>query len=192
MSESAALREITSAFGLGGVPRDRDQVEKAQVVAWMSARDIEALGAICTVIMKKQYAERIVPPLTLGEYQGFLMRYFERCFRENPDGEWTSSRYEAGWQLVSWFVGLWKDSSVPRKTFVGMKRWLANMYETGDADLRRCIVDATLEHLFEKRDIARFFADWEKDPVLAQAYREALLWVNGGGKIPLTGTDHLA
>jgi hypothetical protein len=46
-------------------------------------------------------------------------------------------------------------------------------------------VTATLEHLFELKDIRDFFADWKKHPVLAMAHKMASEWYLGGGKTPL-------
>jgi hypothetical protein len=62
---------------------------------------------------------------------------------------------------------------------------MAKLYREGDARLRRCLVDATLEHLFEQGKFRKFFADWKADPVLGVAHAEALEWVKGGGKTPL-------
>lgn len=55
-----------------------------------------------------------------------------------------------------------------------------------DPDLRTCLVNATLEHLFEDRDIAKYFKDWKNDPILAQAYADGMLWVEKGGVSPLS------
>jgi hypothetical protein len=50
------------------------------------------------------------------------------------------------------------------------------MYKQGDSNLRNCIAQATLEHLFEQEPIREFFADWMNDEVLALAYRDASEW----------------
>jgi DNA-binding transcriptional MerR regulator len=64
-----------------------------------------------------------------------------------------------------------------------LKKWLAKLYTAADEGLRLCIVHATLEHLFERKDIRKYFSDWQQDPVLAPAYKEACLWE---GKTPLS------
>jgi hypothetical protein len=46
-------------------------------------------------------------------------------------------------------------------------------------------VQATLEHLFEQKDMRKFFSDWSKDEVLAVAHEEASEWYKGGGTSPL-------
>jgi hypothetical protein len=66
-----------------------------------------------------------------------------------------------------------------------LKAWLGRLYLEGDGSIRTCIITATLEHLFEQKDIREFFSDWKKDPVLAIAHKEACLWYLGGEKTPL-------
>jgi hypothetical protein len=109
--------------------------------------------------------------------------YYERCLRENPEGKWANSAYSAGWDLVGFFLSLWDDESVPRKLLLDLKKWLADLYKDADENLRNCIVLATLEHLFERKPIRKYFADWCDDPILARAYEEACLW---NGKTPLS------
>lgn len=127
----------------------------------------------------------IRPALRLQDYCRFMTRYYERCFREDPQGEWCDSRYSAGWSLVNWFVILWNDKNVPRTAVEELKDWLARVYMEASPDLRLCIETATLEHLLEHRKIRKYFADWKDDPVLGVAYSQAMGWVQGGGKTPL-------
>jgi hypothetical protein len=66
-----------------------------------------------------------------------------------------------------------------------LKTWLGQLYKEGDSEIRTCIVQATLERLFEQKDIREFFSDWQKDAVLAVAHQEASEWYKGGGTSPL-------
>ncbi len=173
------LDEIIESFGLpekpksGPVPRDR-------VLAWMETDDVEALGALYAYLMKADYSRRVFPALMLSDYLTFVPRYLERCFHENPDGEWSHGRYAAAWDFASWFGTLWRDRQIDKKELVRLKNWLGGIYKNGNAAVRRCIIDGTLEHLFENREIARFFTDWKDDPLLMDAYAEALQWKEGG------------
>jgi hypothetical protein len=63
--------------------------------------------------------------------------------------------------------------------------WPANPYVSGDDKLRQCLVVATLEHLFENREIAKFFSDWKNQEILADAYERAIKWSRRGGRTPL-------
>jgi hypothetical protein len=51
-----------------------------------------------------------------------------------------------------------------------LKAWLGHLYKVGDPDLRIGIVQATLEHLFEQKQIRKFFSGWKNDEVLAAAH----------------------
>ncbi len=128
---------------------------------------------------------RIEPPISISEYIEFSKRYYERCLKENPDGDWSDSRYSAGADVVNIFASLWRDSSVPRPVLEDLKMWLARLYREGDTEIRTCVVQATLEHLFEQKQIREFFADWLNDEVLAVAHAEASEWYKGGGSSPL-------
>jgi hypothetical protein len=123
--------------------------------------------------------------LSFEDYQSFAREYFGRCLREDPKGAWINSRYSAGWDLVGWIASLWKDKSAHKVALDEWKSWLADMYKQGDADLRTCLVTATLEHLFEQRGMAKYFADWKADPILAEAHAQAVEWVSHGGESPL-------
>jgi hypothetical protein len=172
---SHELQEILNQLGVNSTPPE-DPIPRRDIERWMGSEDLEALGALMVILTKKKHYLRITPPLGLDDYFPFLLHYFERCLRENVDGEWMDSSYTAAWSLVNWFRGFWDDPEVPRKRLREMKDWLARLYREGDERLRNCLVTGTLEHLFEDKAIARFFDDWRKDPVLTVAYREAMEW----------------
>jgi hypothetical protein len=124
---------------------------------------------------------RIETLLELDDYIKFMKHYQERCLREDPDGEWSASRYSAGNNLVNIFASLWRDSSVPRPELEDLRDWLGRLYEQGDSDIRTCIVQATLE----QEEIRNFFSSWREDKVLAVAHEEASEWYKGGGNSSL-------
>jgi len=186
---SDSLREIISR--LWTTPENAEWTPKVDVVPlsdiqrWMASSDIEILGFTHHLVSNRRF--RIEPPVSLPDYIEFTKHYCERCLRENPDGEWSDTRYSAGWDLVNIFASLWKDSSVPRPVLTDLKTWLGQLYKQCDSQIRTCIVQATLEHLFEQKDIRNFFSDWAKDDVLAVAHQEASEWYEGGGTSPLGG-----
>jgi hypothetical protein len=160
-----------------------DTVQLSDVRRWSKSDDIEILGFTSALIHDARF--RVQPPLMPNEYKDFVIHYHERCLKEDPQGDWADSRYSAGATLVNIFGSLWRDSGVPREILKELKDWLGRRYCEGDQPLRTCIVTATLEHLFEQKDIREFFADWKRDPVLAIAHKEASEWYLGGGKTPL-------
>jgi len=160
-----------------------DTVQLEDFRRWSKADDIEILGFATALIHDARFL--INPPLVPDEYRAFVMRYYERCLKEDPKGKWADSRYSAGAALVNIFGSLWRDSSVPREVVKQLKDWFGRLYVNGHESLRTCLVTATLEHLFEQKDIRDFFADWKTHPVLAKAHKEASEWYVGGGKTPL-------
>lgn len=158
----------------------RETIPLDYVRSWMRSDNIELLGFAHSLLNDRRF--RVEPALSVEEYVNFSKHCFERCFRENPDGEWSDSSYSAGWDLCSMFVYLWDREDVPRAILGDLKSWLTKLYFESDAELRKCFVHATLEHLFERRPIMEFFSEWRKDSALKGAFEEAALWGKYGGK----------
>lgn len=161
------FEEITGVINTDIIPREK-------IDLWMQSNDMEVLGAVRYLILDKRYYMRINPPLSIYDYQKFLLPYYERCILENPDGKWSETRYEAGWSIVNWFIHLWDDKSVSRQVIKELKIWIEKLYKQGNEEVRKCIVTATLEHLFVKKKIAKYFIDWREDDTLCHGYNEAM------------------
>lgn len=187
MSGNMKLGEIIDLLWVH--PDDAEWTPKISVIPgelfrkWMASDDIEIQGFVYSHLGNRRFS--VEPPLSLDEYLKFVRHYYERCFFENPDGEWSDSRYSAGWDLVNVLAFQWDSADVPRSAMDDWKDWLADLYKRGSEEVRTCIINATLEHLLEKGSFRKFFADWAKDPVLRTAYEHALFWYAGGGRTPL-------
>lgn len=189
------LREIIHRYWVA--PENAEWTQKRDFISldelreWMRSEDLEIVGFADAMIHDRRF--RIAPELSVEEYVGFIKKYTERCLRENrEEGEWADSRYSAATDMVNIFGTLWWDRRVERSVLDDLKHWLGRLYKSGDEDMRRCIVHATLEHLVEQQPIRDFFSDWTKDPILKAAYEEACLWPDGGGRTSLgrPKTDH--
>lgn len=183
---SSPLEELVAEFGIDSEEPPTSPISRERVLECMQSGDLEVLGATYWLVCGGKLSQRIEPPLSFAECHPFMIKFYDRCFRENPVGEWTRSRYGAGMDLLGYFVGLWEDARYPRETLTEIKDWLAALYKEGDQDLRVCVVTATLEHLFEEEPFREFFADWKDDPVLKEAHAQAMQWTLGGGRtLPL-------
>jgi len=150
----------------------------------MLSTDLEVRGALYSMITDSERARRIKPALQFEDYYAFVLDYLEQCIEQGPEGEWVDSRYLAGHQLVAWIVDFWNNKEVPRLRLAEIKHRLAELYKRGDEDVRDAVLNGVLEHLFENRELASYFKDWERDPALARVYDDALLWRKkklGGG-----------
>lgn len=156
-----------------------------EVRRWMSSEDVEVLGATYELLTNTRHAPRISPALAFDDVFAFLLRYYEICLTRDAEGEWADGRYSAGGELVRIFVSFW-DNGKDKHYFQTIKSLLKRLYLAGDAELKKCIEHAIIEHLFEREAIREFFSDWRDNPQLRPAYEEAMLWVNGGGTSPLT------
>lgn len=163
-------------------------IPESQVRNWMASDDPEVLGATYSLLMNEKLVARIVPSLSFDEVFSFLLRYFDYCLRCNPEGEWVDDRFSASCDFVSLFVSYW-DEGHERKYFDEMKSMLKRLYVEGPPEVKQSVEQAIIEHLFERDDIRNFFSDWRADPQLSAAYTAGELWVDGGGRSPLTDRE---
>jgi hypothetical protein len=176
--------DIQSAFGSYERPQS-EPVRKADIVRWENSTDMEVLGLLYRYLANAQYFERIEPRMTRDEFASLARKYLGRCLSQDPQGVHSHNRYEAGWEIAALFSGLWREGESSRQECGRLKNWLAEIIKSGDGDIQLCLVNATLEHLFEDQKIARYFDDWKADHALARAYSEAMHWPEQGGTSPI-------
>lgn len=165
-------------------------LSRDQVMQWARSADLEALGALHFVLFDPEDSRRIVPNLTLPLYIEAEFPYLERCLREDPDSQWADSRWSAGYLISNWIKDIWADERF-RPHVDEFRDWLAKLYKSSDVpDLRLCLVQATLEHLFEVDGIAERFASWRDDLELKAAYDEAKMWKEGLDEMGIKPVDH--
>lgn len=154
-------------------------ISSGKVIEWMQSEDIEVQGAVLHLCNTPQYCERIHPSLPIDMILPFRLNYLRRCLLENPQGEWSDSRYSAAHSLNNWFKYLWLEKERNKNIIYKIKIIIENLYKYGDDGVRLCIVHGILEHLFESFDLAEYFRDWQNDPILRVGYQEAMEWGQG-------------
>jgi len=174
MDAKQTLAEINRVLKSG------NSIPMARLDEWLASDDLEVLGA-CHEILTERFDRLDAKAKTRygvpsENVCSRMLLFFRRCLRENRPGEFALNRYQAGRCVYNWFLVLSAIEPVPRETLDEIKNMQAELYKSGDAELRNCIVTSCLEHLFESRRIAEYFADWQDDPVLATAFKEALEW----------------
>src|SRR3954468_6445208 len=98
------------------------------------------------------------------------LEHLLRCIRDDPqDGE-TPTRYEAAHELEVCF-----DDIAKRSDAEGMLTEIAaavtQLFLAGDESVRRAVETGFLEHVCEQQHFRRFFAHWEADDRLREAWQ---------------------
>jgi len=157
-------------------------IPKEDVLTWMQEKDFEIRGAIYELTSKAW--NRIQPELTMEEQCSFMLHYLVDCIRDNhQDTEWSHSGFEAAWEFASWLKHLNKIPGT-EGILATAARELTAMYRAGDDDLRNRIATGALEHIFEVKNLRKYFDEWQADPELKEEYEACSGWGNAHSKAP--------
>jgi hypothetical protein len=91
--------------------------DRDQVLQWSLSVDIDALGALSSLLFDPSESRQISPNLTLEDYLQMELPYLERCFREDPE---IAERF-----------GDWRDDPVLRSAYDEAKLWKEGLDELG-------------------------------------------------------------
>jgi hypothetical protein len=142
-----------------------ETVAREDVRRWIDSGDLLTWGAVYELL-------RLHPELIGDDHIDFSRRYLLRCLEENPrGGDYLHGGYEAAWELAA-CLKRWSNNKVLR----GIAIDLDKLYRRGDHATRNRILGGVLEHAFEDSAVRPFFANWERDENLREAYRLALEW----------------
>ena len=152
-----------------------EEIPKPKILLWMQLKDITAQGALYFLTNEKW--DQIKPELTTDEICNFILKYLTTCIKENPpSADFIHTRYEAGWELSNWIKHLYAKGPQTHEWIFKIIHRLKNLYLEGSPEIQDCIVTATLEHIFEDKQLVKLFNDWPTDPKLNLAYEQALQW----------------
>ena len=180
--ESPDLKDVISTFQ---DEKANEPVQLAVVTKWMNSADMEVIGALDCFLFQKNHHLRVQPIIPVAEQQRFKLRYLEHCLVSKVESQWVDDRYSAAHDLRSLFFDLWdKKDQIPPGFLDELVHLLERLYRNGDEELRSCLVGSVLEHLFERSAIRKRFQNWEKDPVLQEAYSQAMQWVASRQALP--------
>ena len=112
----------------------------------------------------------------MTEQCSFMETYLFQCLLQNPDSEdYLHSGFEAAWELAAWLKHL--EGIEGTEGFIaGVVQKLTEAYRAADEITRNRIETGAVEHILESRTLRKYFASWEADPVLGQAYELCLEW----------------
>lgn len=114
---------------------------------WFNDGDIESQGALYVFLTESRFSRLLENRPSFGRTMDFLIQYFGRCIVDNPNGEWSDSRYSAARDIVNW-VGNWVlDESLDRDPIQRFFYWIKEMKKHQDPDVQLCIEVGILEKL---------------------------------------------
>jgi hypothetical protein len=154
----------------GDAPIARDDVRR-----WIDSGDLLTWSAVFT--LTEDAWSRIQPEIPIEEQVDFMRRYLLRCIDENPSpGEHLHGGYEAAWELAGsmkhWRTLGGRAAAAVRSIAVELEK----LYRRADSATQNRILCGVLEHAFEDPALRPYFANWDRDPELREAYRLAVEW----------------
>ena len=156
-----ALRQLNAG---GGAARE-------ELRRWIDSGDLLTWSAVYALL--DQTSEVLGPDDTADFMRGYLLR----CIEENPTpGDYLHGGFEAAWELAGrlkqWRTRGGKAAGVIRGIAVELER----LYRRGDPATQSRVSCGVLEHAFEDPALRPYFANWERDPELREAYTLAVEW----------------
>jgi len=142
-----------------------EAIAREDVRRWIDSGDLLTWGAVYELTHSH-------PDLLGDDHIDFSRRYLLRCLEENPrGGDYLHGGYEAAWELAA-CLKKWSSPQALR----GIAIDLDKLYRRGDHATRNRILCGVLEHAFEDPAVRSYFASWERNDDLREAYRLALEW----------------
>jgi hypothetical protein len=173
---TSQLSEVVSSFGTSEHPNTAP-IAREKVRKWIKeAKDIEVQGALCSYLLDRDHSSRVNPSLEFSDFHPFVSNYFLRCVSEDPQGQWSDTRYGAAMALANWFKALKNDQTVPRQALSEIKQSMQNLWDRADQAVRDGILNGALEHIFEDHDARQLFDDWRQHPKYADLHKAACDW----------------
>lgn len=157
--------EVLRALAAGDSPSPED------IRRWIDSGDLLTWSAVYALL------ERPSPHVSAEEAADFMRRYLIRCIEENPSpGDYLHGGYEAAWELAAALKEWRRLGGRLASAIRGIAVELERLYRRGDPATKNRVLCGVLEHAFEDTALRPFFANWDRDPDLREAYSLAMEW----------------
>lgn len=150
----------------------REVIPKSFIKSLVESEDIEMQGIAYRIF--DQFSFLIGYDFTKSEYVNFMILFLRRCLLENPDGDFSESRYIAAHSITSIYRALKKEGPKNSTELTKLRNMLKEVYCDGCEDVQMAVINGVLEHLFLEIPIRIEFEDWKHDRCLRSAYLQAL------------------
>ena len=166
---AATYAEVLGTLSSNG-PIDRDDVRR-----WIETGDLLTWSGV--YVLTRDAWSRIEPEIAGDEQVEFMRRYLLRCIEENPtSGEHLHGGYEAAWELAECLKHWRRLGGRLAGAVRGIALDLEKIYRRGDGPVKNRILCGVLEHTFEDPALRPYFANWDRDDELHEAYKLAIEW----------------
>jgi hypothetical protein len=165
MSDNA---ELEAAMTGGGI------IAKPRYLRWARSKDLSTRAR--AYALSATAWDRIQPEPSMVEQCEAMAGYLLECLATDPptDG-FIHSASTAGHELAAWLKHL-SGNPEARGLIAAVATRLEALYKRSDPKGRDRIGTGALEHMLESSSLRPFFAHWQEDPALAEAYEPALRW----------------
>ena len=146
-------------------------VSRDDLRRWIDSGDLLTWSAVYALL------ERPSAEVPADEAADFMRRYLLRCIEENPTpGDYLHGGFEAAWDLAALMKQWRQRGGRAASTIRGIALELEKLYRRGDPATRNRGSCGVLEDAFEDAALRPYFANWERDAELREAYTMALEW----------------
>ena len=166
------------------VPHDWHHAKKisfAEVRQALERADLRGQRTLLAFIQSR--FQRIRPKIEADWLFDQRLRYLLGCISNassptlEPDApDEVDTPFEAAHDLVRWFEWYVRVTGEDDELILPIVARIAQYYREHDHHVRNGIETGFLEHALELPRNRRFFADWSRDPDLAEGYNAALSW----------------
>jgi hypothetical protein len=184
MSTETSMSEAQIAIDVVEFIHGERQLERAELRRWLRATDPDVLGAVYRAV--SYHWGRIKPGFTRMQYARLLNRFVAATLVRPGKTVYAMTPSEVIRTYCGFLLECYRSSDEEAvKCMQFSVRALGGLYRRATPRMRRCIVDAGIEHLFEESGMRAHFDYWRRDRVLSRGYREALDWAQAQPPAPL-------
>lgn len=146
-------------------------VSREEIRRWIDSGDLLTWSAVYALLERPSTE---IPP---EEAADFMRRYLLRCIEENPTpGDYLHGGFEAAWDLAALMKEWRQRGGRVASTIRGTALELEKLYRRGDPATKNRVLCGVLEHAFEDAALRPYFANWDRDADLRDAYNLAAEW----------------
>jgi hypothetical protein len=148
-----------------------EAVSREDIRKWIDSGDLLTWSAVYALL------ELPSTQFPAEEAAEFMRRYLIRCIEENPSpGDYIHGGYEAAWELAAALKEWRRRGGRIAASIRGIAVELEKLYRRGDPATRNRVLCGVLEHAFEEAALRPYFANWDRDAELREAYNLAMDW----------------